>query len=135
VVSVQRIYEYYKHFDYKTEVMGASFRKQRRDHRAGRLRYCSPSRPSSSASWPAARRRSSASSIRARQAVAVERIPMDRAIFDRMHAEDQMANDKLDEGIAGFSKSLVQLEDLLEKRLEALAAAGKLESVPVSSSA
>jgi transaldolase len=27
VTSVQRIYEYYKHFDYKTQVMGASFRK------------------------------------------------------------------------------------------------------------
>ena len=135
VVSVQRIYEYYKHFDYKTEVMGASFRNSGEiiELAGCDLLTISPQLLGELAGREETLERK-LDPARAK-AVAVERIPMDRAIFDRMHAEDPMANDKLDEGIAGFSKSLVQLEDLLEKRLEALAAAGKLESVPVSSSA
>jgi transaldolase len=39
-----------------------------------------------------------------------------------MHAADRMANDKLREGIEGFSKALVQLEQLLAKRLSELEA-------------
>ena len=38
VASVVRIYNYYKKFDYKTQVMGASFRKADQIVRAGRLR-------------------------------------------------------------------------------------------------
>ena len=41
----------------------------------------------------------------------------DKATFDKMHAENQMANDKLKEGIEGFSKALEDLESLLKKRL------------------
>ncbi len=37
-----------------------------------------------------------------------------------MHAADPMATDKLEEGIAGFSKALVALEKLLAERLRAL---------------
>jgi transaldolase len=47
----------------------------------------------------------------------IEKIPMDKATFDRMHAADRMAHDKLSEGIEGFSKALEDLEKLLEKRL------------------
>ena len=42
---------------------------------------------------------------------------MDKATFDKMHAEDKMANDKLKEGIERFSKDLEELEKLLAKRL------------------
>jgi transaldolase len=42
---------------------------------------------------------------------------MDKATFDRMHAENKMASDKLTEGIDGFTKALVNLENLLAKRL------------------
>ena len=37
-----------------------------------------------------------------------------------MHAADEMASDKLAEGIAGFSKALETLEGLLADRLGAL---------------
>jgi len=37
-----------------------------------------------------------------------------------MHAADRMANDKLKEGIEGFSAALVNLEKLLAKRLAEL---------------
>jgi transaldolase len=49
-----------------------------------------------------------------------ERISMDEATFRRMHAADRMAKEKLDEGIAGFTKALVALEKQLSERLEVL---------------
>src|ERR1700709_2592271 len=52
-------------------------------------------------------------------ALDIQRIPMDKATFDKMHAEDRMAHDKLKEGIEGFSKALEDLEVLLAKRLSA----------------
>jgi transaldolase len=50
----------------------------------------------------------------------IEKINMDKATFDRMHADDRMASDKLKEGIQGFSDALVKLETLLAKRLAEL---------------
>ena len=50
-------------------------------------------------------------------ALPLERIVVDKAAFDRMHAENRMATDKLKEGIEGFSAALVKLEALLAKRL------------------
>ena len=45
---------------------------------------------------------------------------MDEATFARMHAADRMATDKLAEGIAGFTKALETLEQLLAARLQEL---------------
>ncbi|KAB1978510.1 hypothetical protein, partial [Haemophilus parainfluenzae] len=50
-------------------------------------------------------------------AMAIDQMPMDEATFRRMHAEDRMASEKLDEGIKGFSKALETLEDFLANRL------------------
>ncbi len=50
----------------------------------------------------------------------IDRMPMDEATFERMHAEDRMAHDKLSEGIEGFSSALVKLENLLANRLAQL---------------
>ncbi len=50
----------------------------------------------------------------------IERIVVDKATFDRMHAADRMASDKLKEGIEGFSAALVKLETSLAKRLAEL---------------
>ena len=47
----------------------------------------------------------------------IEKLSIDKATFDKMHEADRMANDKLDEGIAGFSKALEELEELLSNRL------------------
>ena len=52
----------------------------------------------------------------------VERLSMDKALFEQMHAADRMANEKLAEGIAGFTQALVTLESLLATRLAALEA-------------
>jgi len=50
----------------------------------------------------------------------IEKIPMDKATFDKMHAADRMASDKLKEGIEGFSKALEELEKTLAKRVAEL---------------
>ena len=50
----------------------------------------------------------------------IEKIPMDQATFEKMHAENRMAHDKLKEGIDGFAKSLEELEQLLAKRVAEL---------------
>jgi transaldolase len=54
--------------------------------------------------------------------LAIEKISVDKATFEKMHAADRMATDKLAEGIEGFEKALVSLEELLASRLEKLTA-------------
>jgi transaldolase len=49
-----------------------------------------------------------------------ERFHVDKETFDRMLAEDQMASEKLDEGIRGFSKAIETLEAQLAHRLAVL---------------
>jgi transaldolase len=56
----------------------------------------------------------------ASSAMPLEKIVLNKQAFDRMHAEDRMATDKLKEGIEGFSAALVKLEALLASRLAAL---------------
>ncbi|NUO50085.1 MAG: transaldolase, partial [Polyangiaceae bacterium] len=50
----------------------------------------------------------------------IERIDMTEATFRKMHAADEMATFKLQEGIDGFTKSLVELEGVIDKRLDHL---------------
>ena len=47
----------------------------------------------------------------------IDKLTVDEVTFQRMHAEDRMATEKLSEGITGFSKALVALERLLGDRL------------------
>jgi transaldolase len=56
----------------------------------------------------------------AASAMPIGKIIVDKAAFDRLHAEDRMATDKLKEGIEGFSTALVKLEALLSSRLAQL---------------
>jgi transaldolase len=42
---------------------------------------------------------------------------IDKAIFDKMHAVDHIASDKIKKGIEGFSQALEDLEKLLVRRL------------------
>jgi transaldolase len=47
----------------------------------------------------------------------MEKATVDEKTFESIHAADRMSHEKLTEGIEGFSKALVSLEDLLLKRL------------------
>ncbi len=120
VMSVTRVYNYYKHFAYKTLVMGASFRNIGEiEELAGcDLLTISPQLLAELESTQGELPRKL--SPEAAKSMTIEKIPMDKATFDRMHAADRMATDKLKEGIEGFSAALVKLEALLAKRLAEL---------------
>jgi len=115
VLSVTRIYDYYKRHGYRTEVMGASFRNvgeitelagcdlltiapkllAELEGLQGTLpRKLDPAKTSPS-----------------------EKVHLDKAAFDAAHAADRMATEKLKEGIDGFSKAITELEKSLEARL------------------
>ena len=120
VQSVTQIYNYYKKFSYKTEIMGASFRNIGEiEQLAGcDLLTISPHLLGELDSTQGKLTRKLDSEKA--KSMNVEKIPMDKAVFDKMHAEDRMAHDKLKEGIEGFSKALEDLEVLLANRLAAL---------------
>jgi transaldolase len=117
VVSVTRIYNYYKKHGYKTEVMGASFRNvdEIKELAGCDLLTVAPKLLASLASTEGELPRKLDPA--AARAMTIEKITVDEAAFRAMHAADRMANDKLAEGIDGFSKSLVSLEQQLAERL------------------
>jgi transaldolase len=121
VVSVTRIFEYYKRHGHGTEVMGASFRNigEITELAGCDLLTISPQLLAELAATEAPLPRKL--DAEAARALDIPRIAMDEATFRAMHAEDAMAKDKLAEGIEGFSKALVQAERLLGDRLDALA--------------
>lgn len=120
VLSVTQIYNYYKKFGYKTEVMGASFRNMGEiTELAGcDLLTISPGLlaelQAASGELPRHLDPEKAASLE------MEQMTIDQATFERMHAADRMASEKLAEGIQGFTKALVALETLLAKRLAQL---------------
>jgi transaldolase len=127
VASVTKIYNYYKKFGHKTQVMGASFRNIGEiEELAGcDLLTISPQLLDELSKKEGHLERK----LDPEKAMTmdIERIPMDKATFDKMHEADRMAHDKLKEGIEGFSKALEKLEVMLAKRLSEIeqpAAAG-----------
>jgi transaldolase len=117
VKSVTTIYNYYKHFGYKTQVMGASFRNTGEiiELAGSDLLTISPKLLGElDAATGTLVRKLDASKAKDMK---IEKITVDKATFDKMHAADRMANDKLKEGIEGFSKALEDLEKTLAKRL------------------
>ncbi|HEY9654015.1 MAG TPA: transaldolase [Crinalium sp.] len=120
VLSVTQIYNYYKKFGYKTEVMGASFRNlgEITELAGCDLLTISPALlkelQTTEADLPRKLDPAKAAGLE------LEKLTIDKATFDQLHAKAPMATQKLDEGITGFTKALVALEKLLEKRLAAL---------------
>ncbi len=111
VISVTQIYQYLKHFDYPTEIMGASFRNA---DEIIQLAGCdlltiSPFLLAELDQKPGTLEQK-LSSAKAKQAT-VQRLenPLDEAAFQRRHQRDAMAKEKLDEGIQGFTKDLLEL--------------------------
>ena len=119
VISVSRIFNYFKTYGYKTEVMGASFRNideiielagcdlltispvlldQLRSSDGDLVRKLNAFDPAASEA----------------------QIHLDEAGFRQMLAADPMASEKLDEGIRGFCKAIETLEAQLTHRLVVL---------------
>ncbi|TXL00912.1 transaldolase [Methylococcaceae bacterium HT1] len=122
VVSVTEIFNYYKKFGFSTEVMGASFRNlgEITELAGCDLLTISPGLldelQSTEGDLPVKLDAAKA------QAMDITEINVDKATFEKMHAENRMATEKLDEGIKGFEKALVTLEELLAGRLAELEA-------------
>ncbi len=120
VQSVTKVYNYYKKFGYKTQVMGASFRNigEITELAGCDLLTISPQFLAELESTQGELPRKL--DPQAARKLSIEKIVVDKVTFDKMHAADRMATDKLKEGIEGFSAALVKLETLLAARLAAL---------------
>ena len=116
VLSVTKIFNYYKSFGYKTEVMGASFRNlDEIVELAGcDLLTISPKLLDQlrETKQPLVRKLDASNPVDGEQ-----KIELDHERFDALMAEDRMATDKLGEGIKGFSKAIETLEQQLAHRL------------------
>jgi transaldolase len=117
VVSVTRIYNYFKKFDYKTQVMGASFRKV---DQIVRLAGCdlltiSPDLLEQMEKNPGeVTRRLSVETAKGSDAA---RIHLDEKTFRWMHNEDAMAVEKLSEGIRKFYADARKLEQFARAKV------------------
>lgn len=114
VQSVRQIYQYYKHFDIRTEVMGASFRNtgQILALAGCDLLTISPELLAQLAAGDAPVQRAlDPAQARAAQ---IEPVNYDEAQFRWALNEDAMATEKLAEGIRAFAVDAVKLENVLK---------------------
>ena len=117
IASVTRIYDYFKKFGYKTQIMGASFRKV--DQIVG-LAGCdlltiSPDllEQMEKVEGSVPRRLS----VDSRQIIHAKKIHLDEKTFRWMHNEDAMATEKLAEGIRKFYADARKLEQYAQTRV------------------
>jgi transaldolase len=117
VVSVTRIYDYFKKFDYKTQVMGASFRKV--DQIVG-LAGCDLLTISPDLLGQMEKTEGTVPrrlSVAAAKASDAQKIHLDEKTFRWMHNEDAMATEKLAEGIRKFYADARKLEQYAQARV------------------
>ena len=111
VASVTRIYNYYKKFDYKTQIMGASFRNihQIVNLAGSDLLTISPDllQQLEQTEGVVERKLDPAKAKASKQ----DRLHLDEKTFRWMHNEDAMATEKLAEGIRKFNSDASHLED------------------------
>ena len=113
VQSVKRIYQYYRKFGYKTEVMGASFRNtsQILELAGCDLLTISPDLLQKLADSDAAVERK----LVADESADIEKIAIDEKTFRFMLNEDAMGTEKLSEGIRAFVADSLKLKKIIEE--------------------
>jgi len=116
VVSVKIIYNYYKQFGYKTVVMGASFRnKEQVIELAGcDLLTVSPSILEEMANSNV----EVVQKLDAKKTTPVEKIHVDEKTFRWLLNEDEMATEKLADGIRRFAADLKKLETDIKGKIQ-----------------
>jgi transaldolase len=117
VASVTRIYNYFKKFDYKTQVMGASFRKV---EQIVRLAGCDLLTISPDLLTQMEKTEGSVPrrlSIETAKGSDAQKIHLDEKTFRWMHNEDAMATEKLAEGIRKFYADARELEQFARARV------------------
>merc|ERR1712021_186392 len=119
VVSVTKIFNYYKKFDYKTVVMGASFRNKGEilalagcDLLTIAPKLLAELEASTEVVEPCLSAESASKAD-------LEKINLDEAAFRWMLNEDQMATQKLSEGIKKFAADQVKMDNMVRARIEA----------------
>ena len=117
VVSVARIYNYYKKFGHQTEVMGASFRNREEilELAGCDLLTISPALLEElQANQGTVVRKLSPETA---AAAPLEKIVLNERSFRWLHNEDQMATEKLSDGIRVFAADCIKLERALASKL------------------
>ena len=113
VKSVQRIYDYYKKFNYATIVMGASFRNTNQIESLAGCDYLTISpellRELQNDTNSLEQRLNPEDAIQQN----IEKLNLDETSFRWRLNEDAMATEKLAEGIRSFSRDIEKLEQLL----------------------
>lgn len=119
VISVTKIYNYYKKFDYKTVVMGASFRNTKEIMALAGCDLLTIS-PKLLEELQASQEKISRmlDPVVAKDSD-LKKITMDEATFRWMLNEDQMATDKLSDGIRKFAADSRKLETMLREMIQA----------------
>ncbi|MEN9735135.1 MAG: Transaldolase [Verrucomicrobiota bacterium] len=118
VASVTRIYNYYKKFGYRTQVMGASFRRLEQITRLAGSDLLTISPDLIAALAASTGELTPALTVASAQASAGERLHLDEKAFRWLHNEDAMATDKLAEGIRRFNADARKLEEFLGKNVQ-----------------
>lgn len=117
VISVTKIYNYYKKFGHTTEVMGASFRNigEIIELAGCDLLTISPKLLAelASSTEPITRKLSPETAKKA----SLEKVSFDEKSFRFALNEDPMATEKLSEGIRKFSADIVKLEQMIAAKL------------------
>jgi len=117
VVSVTKIYNYYKKFGHETEVMGASFRNvgEILELAGSDLLTISPAllEDLAKATGPVTRKLTPESAAK----LDLKQVHLDEKSFRWQHNEDQMATEKLSEGIRSFAVDTLKLEKVVAEKL------------------
>jgi transaldolase len=123
VASVKRIYEYYKKYDYKTQVMGASFRKV---EQIVELAGCDLLTISPDLLAQLQKKEGTLEkklSVEASKAKEIPRVTFDEKTYRFEHNQDQMAVEKLSDGIRVFYADGRKLEKYVQTELAKASAA------------
>ncbi|XP_014090293.1 probable transaldolase [Bactrocera oleae] len=115
VISVTQIYNYYKKYDYKTVVMGASFRNIGEIKALAGCDYLTISPALLKDLEDDDEPINEQLSIKRAKSTDIEKINIDEATFRWLLNEDAMATEKLSEGIRKFAQDSKKLEDMIKK--------------------
>ncbi|XP_018404272.1 PREDICTED: probable transaldolase [Cyphomyrmex costatus] len=117
VASVKQIYNYYKKFDYKTVVMGASFRNVGEIKELAGCDFLTISPKLLEELEKSNEAVHKGLSVELAKKCDLEKISLNEAEFRWLLNEDQMATDKLSEGIRKFTVDVRKLEKLLQEKI------------------
>lgn len=119
VLSVQKIYNYYKKFDYKTQVMGASFRNVEEILQLAGcdLLTIAPKFLEVLAKEEGKVEKHLDTKVAKKQDI--EKIAIDEKTFRFMLCDDAMAIEKLSEGIRKFAADTIKLETAIAQKVAA----------------